>query len=97
LASDGVFCSPEDAVSARPRSEPRDRIIVDTTKLSLAEPGLFVLWDGGGLVCKWVERVPGSEPAMLCIMSENPRFQPYDIPAEQARIVGRVVWFARRI
>ena len=83
--------------AAEPLLGNRDRVIVDTTKLSLAEPGLFVLWDGGGLVCKWVQRVPGSEPAMLRIMSENPRFQPYDIPAEQARILGRVVWFARRI
>ena len=104
LVRSGLGAEPHDLRTMEvegPSMEPllhnRDRVLIDTRKVSLAEPGLFVLWDGGGLVCKWVQRVPGSEPAQLRLMSENPRFQPYDIPAERARILGRIVWFARRL
>lgn len=82
--------------SMEPVLRNRDRVLVDVRKRSLAEPGLFVLYDGEGLVCKWVQRVHGSEPARIKISSENKAFDPYEVLAEQANIIGRVVWFARQ-
>lgn len=83
--------------SMEPLLHNRDQVLIDTRKRSVIEPGIFVLFDGEGVVCKWVQRLPGKDPAKLRIKSENTRFEPYDVLAEEVRIVGRVVWFARRM
>lgn len=74
-----------------------DMVLIDTRKTSIIEPGIFVLFDGDGVVCKWVERAHGTSEPMVRIKSENPRFSPYDVPADQVQILGRVVWFARKL
>ena len=56
-----------------------DQVLVDTRKISVVEPGLFVLFDGDGIVCKWVERAHDSAPRKLRLKSENPRFDSYDV------------------
>ena len=63
-----------------------DQVLVDTRKISVVEPGLFVLFDGDGIVCKWVERAHDSAPRKLRLKSENPRFDSYDVVAERAQI-----------
>ena len=83
--------------SMEPMLENGDQVLIDTRKVNPSQPAIFVLWDGYGLVAKWVERVPDSDPPRLRISSENPRFKPYEALAEEARIIGRVVWFARRL
>lgn len=83
--------------SMEPLLHNRDQVLFDVRKTSIIEPGLFVVDDGDGLVCKWVERVHGSDPPRIRLKSENPRFDPYEVPAERSRILGRVVWFARRL
>lgn len=85
-----------DGQSMEPILYSGDQILFNRKKVNVAEPGIFVLWDGDGIVCKWVERVHGSDPTMLRIFSENKRFKEYSVLAEQAVIHGRVVWFARR-
>ena len=72
-----------------------DRVLIDRRKTNVAEPGLFVLWDGDGLVCKWVERDHERDEPSLRIISENTRFAAYSRLIEECRIIGRVVWFAR--
>lgn len=74
-----------------------DQILFNRKMVNVSEPGIFVLWDGDGLVCKWVERIHRSEPPMYRIFSENARFKEYSILAEEAVIHGRVIWFARRL
>ncbi|MBM9401588.1 transcriptional regulator [Gluconacetobacter azotocaptans] len=74
-----------------------DQVLVDTRKRSVIEPGIFVLFDGEGIVCKWVERAHVDGTPTLRIKSENPRFSPYEVLTDQVQIVGRVVWFARRL
>jgi phage repressor protein C with HTH and peptisase S24 domain len=74
-----------------------DQVLVDTRKTSVVEPGLFVVFDGDGLVCKWVERMHGSSERMLRFKSENPRFEAYLVAETRAQIIGRVVWLARRL
>ena len=56
-----------------------DQVLVDTRKISVVEPGLFVLFDGDGIVCKWVERAHDWAPRKLRLKSENPRFDSYDV------------------
>jgi len=38
-----------------PLSWNRDRMLVDTRKTSVIEPGPFVVFDVEGIVCKWVK------------------------------------------
>jgi len=74
-----------------------DQVLIDRRKLNPSQPGVFSLWDGWGLVVKWIERVHDSDPSKLRVMSENDRFAEYEVLAEEARVIGRVVWFARRM
>jgi len=74
-----------------------DRILVDLTVTRPSPPGLFVLWDGLGIVAKRVEHIPGSDPVILRILSDNPRHSPYERTAEEIRIIGRVIWLCRKI
>ena len=74
-----------------------DKIMVDLTDKNPRNPGIFVLFDGDATVVKRIEIIPGSSPAMLVLISDNPLHRDYDVPAESVHIAGRVVWFARRI
>ncbi|WP_241664053.1 XRE family transcriptional regulator [Oecophyllibacter saccharovorans] len=83
--------------SMEPVLQNGDVVLIDRRRNNVIEPGIFVLFDGDGIVCKWVERVHGSDPAMFRIKSENERFSTYAVLAEDVQILGRVVWFARRL
>jgi phage repressor protein C with HTH and peptisase S24 domain len=60
-------------------------------------PGIFVIWDGMGLVPKRVERIPNSEPPTISIRSVNQEYPNYERQAEGVNIVDRVVWAAKRL
>ncbi|MFC7540393.1 helix-turn-helix transcriptional regulator [Siccirubricoccus deserti] len=74
-----------------------DRILVDTSQRVPVPPGIFVIWDGMGVVAKRVEHVPNSDPPMVVITSVNPQYQTYERLADEVNIIGRVVWMARRL
>ena len=74
------------------------RAASDGTGRSRPETGeLFVLWDGNGLVVKRIEAVPGREPPRLRLLSANPGYEPYTCLAEDAHIVGKVIWTPKRM
>ena len=58
---------------------------------------LFVLWDGAGVVVKRVETVRESDPVRLRLLSANPDYAPYACLAEEARIIGKVLWIIKRV
>ena len=58
---------------------------------------MAVLWDGGGLVVKRVEIVPRTDPPVLRLVSANPAYPPYTCLADEARMVGTVLWVLRRV
>ena len=60
-------------------------------------PGIFVIWDGMGLVAKRIEHVPHSEPPKVVLKSLNPEYDSYERLAEEVRLVGRAVWVSRRL
>lgn len=86
--------------SMSPVLESGDQVLVNIAKRNPSQPGIFCLFDGFGIVCKMVERVrridPGEEPKVR-IISVNPLFKPEEITEDEAHILGRVVWFARRL
>jgi phage repressor protein C with HTH and peptisase S24 domain len=73
-----------------------DRILVDISHNVPSPPGIYVLWDGSGLVAKRVDVVPG-EQARIRLHSDNTRYSAYDCDAEEINIVGRVVLAAKRL
>jgi phage repressor protein C with HTH and peptisase S24 domain len=83
--------------SMAPTLQSGDRVLVDMSDTRVGIPGIFVLWDGDGTVAKRLEMIPNTDPPMLKRISENPHHGTYDVLAELTHIVGRVVWFARRM
>ncbi|UUX51792.1 peptidase S24 [Nisaea acidiphila] len=74
-----------------------DKVMIDLSRTAPSPPGIFVLHDGIGLIAKQIELVPNSEPARLLIRSESPRYENYERTLDEVNIVGRVIWFARRL
>jgi len=77
--------------SMEPRLWAGQRVMVDIEDKTPSPPGIFVVWDGLGLVIKRVEVVPGSDPLRVRIMSANPAYAPYERTLEEAHINGRVI------
>lgn len=73
-----------------------DQILIDRRDTSTAQPGPFALWDGewGEYVVKNVERVTGGQ---VRIFSSNQKYTAAMVESEQTRIIGRPVWFGRRL
>jgi hypothetical protein len=68
-----------------------DRVLVDLSRTLPSPPGVFVVWDGIGLVLKRVELVIGPEPRRVRLSSINPAYVPYEVPLQDLHISGRVI------
>ena len=74
-----------------------DCIPIDVSRQVPVPPGVFVIWDGMGLVAKRIEHMPHSEPPRVVLKSLNPGYDSYERLAGEVRIVGRAVWVSRRL
>ncbi len=86
-----------DGDSMEPVLSSGDRILIDVSLTVPVPPGIFVIWDGMGLVAKRIEHVPHSEPPRVVLKSLNPEYDSYERLAENIRVVGRAVWVSRRL
>lgn len=77
--------------SMAPDLWPGQRVMVDISDKAPSPPGVFVVWDGMGLVLKYVEVVANSDPLRVRISSKNPVFQPYERLLDESHINGRVI------
>lgn len=77
--------------SMEPRLWSGQRVMVDIEDKTPSPPGMFVVWDGLGLVIKNVEVVPNSDPLRVRISSSNRDFDPYERTLDEAHINGRVI------
>lgn len=73
-----------------------DQILIDRRDTSPAQPGPFALWDAewGEYLIKNVERTGAGE---FRIFSSNPKYSSKVVASQETRIVGRPVWYGRRI
>ena len=71
--------------------EPGDKVIVNTSDTAPSPPGIFIIYDGLGLVAKRAEFIANSEPPLVRLSSNNREYQPYERTLEEAHIWGRVV------
>lgn len=103
LIEDDLRARPDDLLlidvrgdSMEPDFQHGDQILVDKRDVDPRQPGAFALWDGEGYVVKLVERVP-QEKGVYRIFSANARYADYTVASDQIIIMGRPVWFARRL
>ena len=83
--------------SMEPEMREGDRVVVDTARRQPTIGELFVLSDGAGVVVKRVETVRDADPIRLRLLSANPDYAPYTCLAEEARIIGKVLWTIKRV
>lgn len=74
-----------------------DMILIDISKKSPTPPGIFVLFDGLGLVAKRLEFISNTTPPAIRILSDNAQYSAYERTIDELHIIGRVVWFAREM
>ena len=77
--------------SMEPTLQPGQRVLVDTGDRNPSPPGVFVVWDGLGLVVKRCQVIPHSEPPRVRISSDNAKYDPYERTLSEAYIQGRVI------
>lgn len=103
LVEDELRAKPSDLLLIEARGESMapdflhgDQILIDKRDTNPVQPGSFALWDGDGYVVKLVERIP-RERGRYRIFSANGRFSAYEVEEDEIRIMGRPVWFGRRL
>lgn len=72
-----------------------DQLLIDRRDTNPVQPGPFALWFDHGYVVKNVERIRAT--GLLRIFSSNPAYSPDEADPNEVRIMGRPVWFARRL
>ena len=92
-----LWMIPVDGDSMEPVLASGDRIMIDVSRTVPVPPGIFVIWDGMGLVAKRIEHVPHSDPPKLVLRSLNPAYNSHECLAGEIRVVGRAVWASRRL
>ena len=70
---------------------PGERVLVDTDDRKPSPPGVFVLWDGVGLVMKRIEVIPNSNPVRVRLIPRNPIYETYERPLADIVINARVI------
>ncbi len=68
-----------------------DKVIVHIGRTEPSPPGVFILFDGIGLVAKRLEFLEGSDPPAVRISSSNPSYPPYGRTVDEVTVIGRVV------
>jgi phage repressor protein C with HTH and peptisase S24 domain len=82
--------------SMYPDFEHDDELLVDKRDTNPIQPGPFAVWDAEdqAYVVKNVEKLPGGR---FRIFSTNPKYTPSEISREETHIIGRPVWYGRRL
>lgn len=80
--------------SMEPEFRHDDELLVDLRDVSPTQPGPFALWHDDAYVVKNVERTLDGR---LRIFSSNPKYATVEQPTETTKIIGRPVWFGRRL
>jgi phage repressor protein C with HTH and peptisase S24 domain len=66
-----------DGDSMVPLPSSGDRILIDTSQRAPVPPGIFVIWEGMGIVAKRIEHVPHSDLPNIVVKSLNPECQTF--------------------
>lgn len=71
--------------------------MVDLGDQSIEQGGVFAIYDGTVTVVKRIEKIPGTDPIEVMLLSDNPLHNDYRVLGEMVQVAGRVVWFGRKM
>jgi phage repressor protein C with HTH and peptisase S24 domain len=103
LVEDVLRGQPSDFVIIRTRGdsmspdfEHDDELLCDKRDRNPVQPGPFAVWDADdeAYVVKNVEKLGGGR---YRIFSTNPKYTPVEVAREETHIIGRPVWYGRRL
>lgn len=77
--------------SMEPTLKSGDRVVIDTRFTKPSPPGVYAVFDGISVVVKRVELIPLTDPPRVKLISDNRSHSVYEVTAEEAHIIGRVV------
>jgi len=77
--------------SMQPTLVPGDRVMINKRQIAPSPDGLYAIHDGIGVVVKRIEVVQGSSPVRVRVKSDNPAHSSYEQPADEVRVIGRVI------
>lgn len=82
--------------SMEPTFRHDDELLIDKRDRSPTQAGPFAIWDAewGEYLVKNVERLPGG---LVRLFSSNTEYTAAEVRHEETRILGRPVWFGRRL
>lgn len=72
-----------------------DQVLVDRSKTNLSYDGLFVLRFDDALHVKRIGR--SVKPGHVMVISDHPSYPALDIRKEDLSVVGRVLWYGRKV
>lgn len=76
---------------------PGTKVIINTKHTKPSPPGVFILWDGVGIVAKRLEVIPNTDPIQVRIISDNPSYETYVRTLDEIQIVARLMGKLERI
>ena len=71
-----------------------DMMLINITLKSPNPPGIFILFDGAGLVVKRLEMI---DKDRIRVLSDNDKYTSYEREISTTNITGKVVWLAREL
>lgn len=86
-----------DGDSMEPDLRSGDHLLIDTGRRAPSPPGIFVIFDGVGLIARSLEFLPNSDPAIVLVRSPGERVRDVEVPLDHIQIIGRAIWHARRL
>lgn len=82
--------------SMTPDFNPGERIMVDISDRVPSPPGAFVIFDGVGIVIKYLQVIPNSDPIRVRLISRNEAYtedeRTLDEIAVNGRVIGKWLW-----
>lgn len=86
-----------DGDSMEPVLRSGDHLLIDTERRAPSPPGVFVVFDGVGLVARSLEFLPNSDPPIVLIRSPGEMVRDVEVPLDDVQIIGRAIWHTRRL
>ena len=74
-----------------------DRVMLDMTDTVPSPPGLFAIFDGMAVSVKRLEPVLGANPISVNVISDNAAVADVIVAVADIKILGRIVWSARKM
>lgn len=84
-----IFSIQENAMV--PDFMPGEHVLVDLSDVKPSPPGVFLVSDGLGHMIRQCAYVPHSDPPEIKLSAVNSKYEPYTLPLEKTKIIGRVI------